>query len=111
MDLKTVGKNFQEQVINSYGARGNGFDTGGRGPTNAIAYPNIRQVFGAKADVSIKKIQSSLSTWAQSQSGNALSKDALQKIYEIQAGLIIDSSGKCPWIPTLARSGLQVHSH
>ncbi|KAI0762282.1 alcohol oxidase [Fomes fomentarius] len=92
VDLKTVGKNFQEQVINLYGARGNGFDTGGRGPTNAIAYPNIRQVFGAKADASIKKIQSSLSTWAQSQSRNALSKDALQKIYEVQAGLIIDSN-------------------
>ncbi len=82
--------------MNSLGARGNGFDTGGHGPTDAIAYPNIRQVFGSAADASIKKIQSSLEQWAQSQSGNALSKNALQQIFEIQAGLIINSDGECP---------------
>ena len=92
--MKTVGKNFQEQTINSLGADGNGFDTGGRGPTDAIAFPNIRQLFGTKADASIQKIRSSLSQWAQSQSGNALSKEALQQIFEIQAGLIIDNNGQ-----------------
>ncbi|KAI0716163.1 alcohol oxidase [Cerioporus squamosus] len=92
VDLKTVGKNFQEQTMNSLGADGNGFDKGGHGPTDAIAYPNIRQLFGAKADASIEKIQSSLSQWAQSQSNNALSAEALQTIFNIQAGLIINSN-------------------
>ncbi|RDX45063.1 alcohol oxidase [Lentinus brumalis] len=92
VDLKTVGKNFQEQTMNSLGADGNGFDKGGHGPTDAIAYPNIRQLFGSNADASIKKIQSSLSQWAQSQSNNALSADALQTIFNIQAGLIINSN-------------------
>ncbi len=80
--------------MNSLGADGNGFDTGGHGPTDAIAYPNIRQLFGSKADASIKKIQSSLSQWAQSQSNNALSADALQTIFNIQAGLIINNNGE-----------------
>ncbi|KAI0757740.1 alcohol oxidase [Daedaleopsis nitida] len=92
IDLKTVGKNLQEQTMNSLGARGNGFDTGGRGPTDAIAYPNIRQLFGSKADASIQKIRDSIGKWAQEQSGNALSADALRQIFEIQAGVIIDKN-------------------
>ncbi|KAI0757742.1 alcohol oxidase [Daedaleopsis nitida] len=92
VDLKTVGKNFQEQTMNSLGARGNGFDKGGHGPTDAIAFPNIRQLFGSGADASIQKIKSSIGQWAQSQSGNALSADALQQIFGVQAGLIIDNN-------------------
>ncbi|KAM5530720.1 hypothetical protein V8D89_015613 [Ganoderma adspersum] len=91
VDLKTVGKNFQEQTMNSLGARGNGFNKGGRGPTDAIAYPNIYQVFGSKAAASVQKIQSSVSAWAQSQAHNALSSSALQTIFNIQAGLIINN--------------------
>ena len=94
VDLKTVGKNLQEQTMNSLGANGNGFDTGGRGPTDAIAYPNIYQLFGSGADASVQKIKSSLTTWAQSQAHNALSAEALETIYNIQAGLIIDNNGK-----------------
>ncbi len=93
VDLKTVGKNFQEQTMNSLGARGNGFNKGGRGPTDAIAYPNIYQLFGSKASASVQKIQSSLSAWAQSQAHNALSASALQTIFNIQAGLIINNNG------------------
>ena len=57
--------------MNSLGANGNGFDTGGRGPTDAIAYPNIYQLFGSGADASVQKIKSSLNSWAQSQAHNA----------------------------------------
>ena len=93
VNLPTVGKNFQEQTMNSLGANGNGFDTGGRGPTDAIAYPNIYQLFGSGADASVQKIKSSLTAWAQSQAHNALSAEALETIYNIQAGLIIDNNG------------------
>lgn len=45
VDLKTVGKNLQMQIINRLGASGTNFDKGGTGPSNAIAYPNIYQVY------------------------------------------------------------------
>lgn len=109
IDLKTVGRNLQEQVCissiylhdiliylqtkNSLGAHGNGFNQGGRGPSDAIAFPNIHQVFGAQADTQISTIQSSLSSWATSQAANALSASALRQIFEIQANLIVNNSG------------------
>ncbi|KAF5346398.1 hypothetical protein D9758_012758 [Tetrapyrgos nigripes] len=91
IDLKTVGRNLQEQTMNSLGAGGN-FDWGGKGPSNAIAYPSIYEVFGNKASDAVSKIQSNLTTWAKSQAGSALSAKALEKIYNIQAGLIIDDN-------------------
>lgn len=75
--------------MNSLGAGGN-FDDGGRGPSDAIAYPNIYQVFGDEAAASVSKIQSNLSSWASSQASSALSADALEQIYSIQADLIIN---------------------
>ncbi|KAK7442996.1 hypothetical protein VKT23_015943 [Stygiomarasmius scandens] len=89
LDLKTVGKNLQEQTMNSLGAGGN-FDRGGRGPSDAIAYPNLYQVFGDKASDAVNKIQSNLQNWAASQAGFALDSGALEQIYNIQSGLIID---------------------
>ncbi|KAK1232771.1 hypothetical protein PQX77_004096 [Marasmius sp. AFHP31] len=90
VDLKTVGKNLQEQTMNSLGAGGNGFDFGGRGPSDAIAYPNIHQVFGDKAGDSINKIKSNLQNWAASQADSALSAEALEQIYQVQSSMIID---------------------
>ncbi|KAK7050037.1 hypothetical protein VNI00_005469 [Paramarasmius palmivorus] len=90
IDLKTVGKNLQEQTMNSIGASGNGFDFGGRGPSDAIAYPNIYQLFGGKANDSVNKIKNNLSNWASSQASSALSVEALEQIYQVQSGLIID---------------------
>ncbi|KAI8969674.1 alcohol oxidase [Trametes punicea] len=90
VDLKTVGKNLQEQTMNSLGAKGNGFNPGGHGPTDAIAYPNVYQIFGDQADSAVQTIQSSLWDWAQSQAGSALSADALSTIFEVQADLIIN---------------------
>ncbi|KAG9093186.1 hypothetical protein FRC07_011517, partial [Ceratobasidium sp. 392] len=37
VDLPAVGKNLQEQTMNSLGADGNGFDVGGSGPSDCIA--------------------------------------------------------------------------
>ncbi|KAJ7474773.1 hypothetical protein FB451DRAFT_1558052 [Mycena latifolia] len=92
IDLKTVGKNLQEQTMNSLGANGNGFDTGGSGPSDAIAFPNIYQLFGSQASAKVSQIQGNLSTWATSQAGSALSADALQQIYQVQADLIINNN-------------------
>ncbi|THH30273.1 hypothetical protein EUX98_g3938 [Antrodiella citrinella] len=92
VDLKTVGLNLQEQTMNSLGAHGNGFDKDGRGPSDCIAFPNIYQAFGSQANATVQKIQSSLSTWAQSQANSALSADALQQIFQVQADLIINDN-------------------
>ncbi|KAI0638751.1 alcohol oxidase [Trametes polyzona] len=92
VDLKTVGKNLQEQTMNSLGANGNGFNPGGRGPTDAIAYPNVYQLFGNKSAEAVQKIRSSVASWAQSQAGSALSAEALNTIYGIQADLIINKN-------------------
>ncbi|KAK0217299.1 alcohol oxidase [Armillaria fumosa] len=91
INLKTVGRNLQEQTINSLGAAGD-FDRGGDGPSDAIAYPNIYQVFGEKANESVRKIQSNLSSWARNQANSALSAEALEQIYNIQADLIINKN-------------------
>ncbi|KAF7980096.1 hypothetical protein HWV62_39910 [Athelia sp. TMB] len=91
LDLKTVGRNLQEQTMNSLGAGGN-FNSAGSGPSDAIAYPNIHQVFGSKAAAQISTIQSSLGTWASSQARNALSASALQQIFAVQADLIVNQS-------------------
>ncbi|KAJ7929582.1 alcohol oxidase [Mycena leptocephala] len=92
IDLKTVGKNLQEQTMNSLGANGNGFDRGGDGPSDAIAYPNIYQLFGTQASTKVSQIQGNLSAWATSQAASALSASALQQIYQVQADLIINQN-------------------
>ncbi|KAJ7674066.1 hypothetical protein DFH06DRAFT_1319178 [Mycena polygramma] len=92
IDLKTVGKNLQEQTENALGAGGNGFDTAGRGPSDAIAYPNIYQLFDTQASTKVAQIQGNLTAWATSQAGSALSAAALQQIYQVQANLIINNN-------------------
>ncbi|KAJ6582209.1 hypothetical protein B0H19DRAFT_1252327 [Mycena capillaripes] len=37
IDLKTVGRNLQEQTMNSLGAHGDGFDKGCQGPSDCMA--------------------------------------------------------------------------
>ncbi|KAI0653796.1 alcohol oxidase [Cubamyces menziesii] len=90
--LKTVGKNLQEQTQNSLGAKGNGFNPGGRGPTDAIAFPNVYQLFGDQASAAVQTMQSSVQAWAQSQAGSALSADALETIFALQTDLIVNNN-------------------
>ncbi|KAJ7240404.1 hypothetical protein B0H12DRAFT_1134777 [Mycena haematopus] len=93
IDLKAVGKNLQEQTINSLGANAvSSFDPDGDGPSDAIAYPNIYQLFGSQASTKVAQIQGNLSAWATAQAGSALSAAALQQIYEVQADLIINNN-------------------
>lgn len=83
--------------MNSLGAGGN-FDYGGEGPSDCIAYPNIYQVFGwneTALQVAVDQLNDSSvrSSWAASQSASADSQAALEKIYEVQAGLILNGNG------------------
>ncbi|KAJ3887906.1 alcohol oxidase [Lentinula edodes] len=96
LDMKGVGRNLQEQTMNSLGAGGN-FDYGGEGPSDCIAYPNIYQVFGwneTALQVAVDQLNDSSvrSSWAASQSASADSQAALEKIYEVQAGLILNGN-------------------
>jgi choline dehydrogenase len=78
--------------MSTLGASGNGFDQGGRGPSDAIAYPNIYQTLGSNANATVNKIKSSIASWAASQAASGLSTDALQQIFQIQADLIINNN-------------------
>ncbi|KAG9089557.1 hypothetical protein FRC06_001487 [Ceratobasidium sp. 370] len=103
VDLPTVGKNLQEQTMNSLGADGNGFDVGGSGPSDCIAYPNLYQVFGAQGTVIASQIQSNVSAWAKAQAANGGSATALQKIFQIQADLI--TKNKAPVVELFYNTG------
>ena len=95
VDLKTVGKNLQEQTLNVIlELPKDGFNWGGIGPANALAFPSIHQLFEEEADASIAKIRASLKSWAQSEAHNALSAEALRTIYGIQARVIVNDSGE-----------------
>ncbi|TFK97990.1 glucose oxidase [Pterulicium gracile] len=92
VDLKTVGKNFQEQPQNMVFSQPSGVDLKGTGPGDAIAFPNLYELFGDDAKEAAKTIKSSISAWAKSQAGNAASAKALEKIFQLQADLIIKSN-------------------
>ncbi|OJT13695.1 Glucose oxidase [Trametes pubescens] len=89
IDLKGVGRNLQEQTLDALEMQGNGFNPGGDGPPDAIAFPNIYQLFGDKAPAAVQTIQSSLASWAASQASSGLSVEALEAIFRIQADLIV----------------------
>lgn len=96
IDIKTVGKNLQEQTLDSIGGPTNGFDLGGIGPKDGIAFPNLRQLFGDGADAAVAKVEASLEDWARSQAHNAHSAEALKTIFGLQAGVIVNTEGKEP---------------
>lgn len=80
------------QTMNSLGANGNSFNKNWNGPSDAIAFPNIYQLFGSQAATKVAQIQGNLSAWATSQAASALSADALHQIYQVQADLIINKN-------------------
>lgn len=80
--------------MSQFGANGNGFNPGGRGPSNVIAYPNLYQLFGSQASTQVNRIRSSLASWAATEATTSgLSASALQQIFQIQADLIINNNG------------------
>jgi choline dehydrogenase-like flavoprotein len=93
LNITTVGKNLQEQTMTSLGAGGNGFDPEGNGPSDCIAFPNVYELFGGQGNATASEILQGVDGWAESQKGNAYSKQALQTIYGIQADLIVNKNG------------------
>lgn len=91
LNMKTVGRNLQEQTQDTITINSN-YTRIGTGPKDVIAYPNIYQTFGSAAASMVSMIQSSLSSWAASESNNALSASALEQIYKVQADLIINDN-------------------
>ncbi|KAF8600079.1 hypothetical protein BDV93DRAFT_559719 [Ceratobasidium sp. AG-I] len=103
VNLPTVGKNLQEQTMSMLGANGNGFEHGGKGPPNCIAYPNLYQVFGSQGATVASQIQSKISSWAQAQAANGADAAALQKIFQIQADLI--TKNNAPVVELFSNTG------
>lgn len=93
LNITTVGKNLQEQSMSMFGAKGNGFNPGGRGPPSVIAFPNLYEVWGGNASAVAAHILASLDRWADEQKGHAFSKQALDIIYGVQADLIVNKKG------------------
>lgn len=79
--------------MSALGATDNGFDIGGRGPSNAIAFPNLYEVFGAQSNATAQKIFANIPNWAKSQVEGGLSEDALKTIFGVQADLIVNKNG------------------
>ncbi|KAJ7773879.1 hypothetical protein B0H16DRAFT_1763391 [Mycena metata] len=106
IDLKTVGKNLQEQTFNLMAAGGTNFSFNGTGPNDALALPNLFQLFGNGSNATIAQIEASIDTWAASQATHAHSAAALKTIFRTQADLIIKE--KAPMVeislPILAAS-------
>ncbi|KAG6885228.1 hypothetical protein C0993_004635 [Termitomyces sp. T159_Od127] len=90
IDLKTVGRNLQEQSMSAVGATDNGFDIGGRGPSDAIAFPNIIELFGAQWNTTAQKIFANIPNYAKSQAEGGLNEEALRTIFGVQADLIVN---------------------
>ncbi|KAG6860207.1 hypothetical protein C0995_014264 [Termitomyces sp. Mi166 len=93
IDIKTVGRNLQEQPMSTLGATSNGFDVGGRGPSNAIAFPNLSQVFGGQTNRTAQRIFANIPSWAKSQAEGGLDEEALKTIFGVQADLIVNKNG------------------
>ncbi|TCD69119.1 hypothetical protein EIP91_008595 [Steccherinum ochraceum] len=83
VDLKTT-----QSIV---AAHGNGFPDGVGGLTQALAFPNLRQLYGSRADEVIQKINSSLDSCAVSQVDSALSAETLEILFKAQVkGMIED---------------------
>ncbi|VDC03218.1 unnamed protein product [Peniophora sp. CBMAI 1063] len=94
-DLGGVGRNLQEQTnsaLAAYGRQG-GFPFGGVGPNSVIAFPSIRDLFGANASAHIAQIEAGLDEWAASQARNTgAGPAALREVFGVQARIIVNDS-------------------
>lgn len=82
------------QTLNILKTQGNGSIPDGDGFPEALAFPNIYQLFGDKASAAVQTIQSSLGSWAISQAGSGMSATALNTIFQIQADLMVKRNGE-----------------
>lgn len=102
LDLPAVGHNLQEQTMDSLGHSAKpSFDSDGRGPSDCIAYPSLKELFASgagsngsvTADQIADHIMAMYPSWAQNQATSGMSADALTTIFGIQAKLIVNNNG------------------
>ncbi|KIP06679.1 hypothetical protein PHLGIDRAFT_128108 [Phlebiopsis gigantea 11061_1 CR5-6] len=99
--LEGVGRNLQEQPAIPVEVNTTVFDVNGTRLQDAMAFPNVFQLFTAgtltnsSANVS-QVISANLDSWAESeaQRGGGISKEALKSLFTVQAQTIL--SGKAP---------------
>lgn len=103
VNLRTVGRNLQEQSLTAIGHPAtSSFNPGGRGPAEVIAYPDLDQLFSSTAGgngtaegsaAAVKSwVQGSVGEWARREAVNGLSESALQTIFGVQAGMVVNGS-------------------
>ncbi|KAF8322527.1 alcohol oxidase [Clavulina sp. PMI_390] len=92
VNLSSVGLNLQEQALTQLTAGGTNFTVTGEGPSDIIAYTNLYQLFGSNSSNVVNEIYESIPSWASEMATSALSASALEKIYAIQARVIINES-------------------
>ncbi|RXK41352.1 hypothetical protein M231_01257 [Tremella mesenterica] len=93
LDLPGVGKNLQEQTLDSIGwTLIDGFNPDGRGPSDCIAYPNLDALFGSNASAIANTIDNNLQSYADdaAQAGAVISSDAAMSIFRIQQDLMVN---------------------
>lgn len=104
VNIPTVGRNLQEQPMSTLGHEAkDSFEPGGNGPSDCIAYPSLKELFtpngGSNGTATAGQIASYITanypSWAKKEAVNGLSADALNTIFGIQAGLIVNESGVC----------------
>lgn len=91
VNLPGVGRNLQEQTMNSIGTPSGNYDFGGDGPSNVIAFPNIYQLMSNASDVR-SWIEANMDDWAQAQAngGFVISKESLLKQWNNTLTLLFD---------------------
>ena len=114
VNLRTVGRNLQEQSLTSVGHPAtSSYNPGGRGPGDVIAYPNLDQLFSATAGsngtnegsaAAIKNwVTGSVAEWARKEAINGGSESALATIFGIQANMV--TTGNSPLVEIFFSAG------
>ncbi|EPQ29833.1 uncharacterized protein PFL1_02506 [Pseudozyma flocculosa PF-1] len=90
VDLPGVGRNLQEQTMNTLGAQANVNYAGG-GPSNMIAMPNVYQLL-ANATAVRDYVNGNLDAWADSlvSQGHVASREGLLKQWQLSVSAIFD---------------------
>ncbi|WWD16664.1 hypothetical protein CI109_101094 [Kwoniella shandongensis] len=90
-----VGKNFQEQTIDSIGwTPVDGFDPQGTGPSDVISYPSLLALSTSSNIDIAETIASNIESYAQNafDAGAVVSVDAARQLFEIQQDLMVNKS-------------------
>lgn len=96
LDLPGVGKNLQEQTLNTiHWPKAEGYDAGGTGPSNMIAYPSLTALFGSNAQSFYEGLQANISRFAADAvaSGASANSEGAEATLRIQTDLVQRGAG------------------